>query len=84
MDISDDKETWFNKVRALCEVHNYALKAKLIQKEPGKYRGHIGEVTAVFRLALAGTLNAPDLWELQQAMGEQRVVERLQKLYNAL
>lgn len=76
-DHADDQEVWFDKVRHLAEAHNYAAKPKDYKKNPELYRGHVGDVSAVIRVALTGRANAPDLWEIQQILGESRTRSRL-------
>jgi glutamyl-tRNA synthetase len=77
-DHNDDRETWFGKIRALAEENGYAAKPKDYKKNPELYKGHVGDVSAVIRLALTGRLEAPDIWEIQQILGEARVRGRLQ------
>lgn len=76
---SDDKETWFPKVRALAEELGFAPKPQLYKKNPEAYKGHVGDVSAVIRVALTGRVNAPDIWEIQQVLGEERTIERIKR-----
>ncbi|MCL2492548.1 MAG: glutamate--tRNA ligase [Clostridiales bacterium] len=76
-DHSDDRDMWFEKIRGIAEAHGYAPKPKDYKKEPERWKGHVGDVSAVIRRALTGRLNAPDIWEIQQILGERRVRERL-------
>ncbi|MDR0434799.1 MAG: glutamate--tRNA ligase [Gracilibacteraceae bacterium] len=71
------KDGWFAALKRLAVAGGYAEKPKDYKKQPELYKGHIGDVSAVIRLALSGRKNSPDLWEIQQAMGEQRVRGRL-------
>ena len=78
-DHSDDQETWFNKIRAITEELGYAVKPKDFKKNPDQYKGHVGHVSTVSRLALMGRQQSPDVWEIQQILGETRTRERLAK-----
>ena len=78
-DHSDDQETWFNKIRAITEELGYAVKPKDFKKNPDQYKGHVGHVSTVIRVALMGRQQSPDVWEIQQILGETRTRERLQK-----
>ncbi|MGN1334535.1 MAG: glutamate--tRNA ligase [Anaerovoracaceae bacterium] len=78
-DHSDDQETWFNKIRAITEELGYAVKPKDFKKNPDQYKGHVGHVSTVIRVALMGRQQSPDVWEIQQILGEARTRERLQK-----
>lgn len=74
---SDDKNMWLDRVRGFCEELGYARDAKSYKKNPQDYKGHIGDVTTVIRIAVSNRKNTPDLYEIMQAMGAERVIERL-------
>jgi glutamyl-tRNA synthetase len=76
---TDDREAWFGKVRDLAEKLGYAVKPKDYKKEPDKYKGHVGDVSAVIRRALTGRLIAPDIYEIQQVLGETETKARIEK-----
>ena len=78
-DHSDDQETWFNKIRTITEELGYAVKPKDFKKNPDQYKGHVGHVSTVIRVALMGRQQSPDVWEIQQILGEERTRERLKK-----
>ena len=78
-DHSDDQETWFNKIRTITEELGYAVKPKDFKKNPDQYKGHVGHVSTVIRVALMGRQQSPDVWEIQQILGEARTRERLQR-----
>lgn len=74
---SDDKDTWFAKVKQLAESLGYAANMKLYKKNPENYKGNVADIASVIRVALANKLNTPDLYEIMQVMGEKRVKDRL-------
>ena len=76
-DHGDDRGLWFEKIRELALRHGYAAKPKDYKNSPEMYKGHVGDVSAVIRRALTGRLNAPDIYEIQQILGEERTVSRL-------
>jgi glutamyl-tRNA synthetase len=75
---ADDNAAWFDRVRNLALEHGYAGNPKDYKKAPEQYKGHVGDVSALLRIALTGRKNSPDLWEIQQIMGEDRVRRRIQ------
>jgi len=77
-DAGDDAQVWFDKVRQLAMDHGFAAKPKDYKKNPEAFKGHVGDVSAVLRVALSGRRNSPDLWEIQQIMGPDRVKARIQ------
>ena len=83
-DHSDDNETWFNKIREITDELGYAVKPKDYKKHPEDYKGHVGHVSTVIRVALMGRQQSPDVWEIQQILGEDRVRARLEGYLRAL
>ena len=75
---SDDQSQWFDKIRAIAEENGYAAKPKDYKKNPEKYKGHVGDVSSVIRIAVVGRSTSPDVWEIQQIMGENKVRERIE------
>ena len=76
-DYNDDRERWFGKIRELSVANGYAAKPKEYKNEPEKYKGHVGDVSTVIRRALTGRRNAPDIYEIEHILGEDRVRARL-------
>ena len=76
-DHSDDASGWFDKIRMLSEKLGYAAKPKDYKKNPELYKGHVGDVSTVIRVALMGRTSSPDLWEIQQIMGEEMLRRRI-------
>ena len=76
-DINDDKQTWFDKMKDLAEEMGYAIEVKEFKANPDKYEAHVGDVSTVIRIALTGRTNTPDMYEIMQVLGKDRVIERL-------
>lgn len=76
-DHNDDQSQWFDKIRAIGEELGYAAKPKDFKKNPDQYKGHVGHVSTVIRLAVMGRSQSPDIWEIQQILGEDRTRERI-------
>ena len=83
-DHSDDRSIWFEKIRALSVKLGYAAKPNDYKKNPSLYKGHVGHVSTVIRIALTGRASSPDLWEIQQIMGEKQAMERIDKAVSTL
>lgn len=79
---SDSQEEWFAKVREMGAEKGYAAKPKDYKKNPDQYKGHVGHVSTVIRIALTGRANSPDIWEIQQILGEEKVRERMNSFIN--
>ena len=81
-DINDDKETWFNKMKDLSEEKGYAREVKEYKQEPEKYKGHVGDISTVIRVALTTKHNTPDLYEIIQVLGKDTVIDRINSFLN--
>jgi len=78
--LNDDKQTWFDKLKDLAEEFGYAREVKEFKANPDKYEAHVGDVSTVIRIAVTGRTNTPDLYEIMQVLGKDRVTERLKNL----
>ena len=74
----DDKETWFNKIKDLAEAFGYAKEVKEYKQNPDAYKGHVGDISTLIRVALTTRTNTPDMYEIMNVLGENSVKERLQ------
>ncbi|MBF1360151.1 MAG: glutamate--tRNA ligase [Mogibacterium diversum] len=77
---ADTQEEWFNKIREIATNLGYATKPKDYKKNPDDYKGHVGHVSTVIRLALVGRAQSPDVWAIQQIMGEDMVKARINRM----
>ncbi len=77
-DISDDKQTWFDKMKDLAGEIGYAREVKEYKQNPDAYKGHVGDISMVIRVAVTGRQNTPDLYEIMQVLGEEQVQKRIQ------
>jgi Glutamyl- and glutaminyl-tRNA synthetases len=76
-DHSDDQGQWFDKIRNIAVELGYAAKPKDYKKNPDDYKGHVGHVSTVIRIALMGRAQSPDVWCIQQIMGEEMTRRRI-------
>ena len=76
-DHNDDQSQWFDKIREIGTEMGYAAKPKDFKKNPDQYKGHVGHVSTVIRIAVTGRSQSPDIWEIQQILGEKRTRERI-------
>ena len=73
---SDDKETWFDKIKLLCDELGYASDMKEYKNNPDNYKGSVAEVRTVIRVVLTTKTMTPDLYEIMQILGKDRVLKR--------
>ena len=78
-DENDDKQAWFDKIKALAVEMGYAGEVKEFKANPGMYKAHVGDVSTAIRVALTSRTNTPDMYEIMQVLGKEKVAERLKK-----
>lgn len=79
---SDSQDQWFDKIRRIASDLGYAAKPKDFKKHPEEYKGHVGHVSTIIRIAVMGRSQSPDVWEIQQILGEFRTRERIKACLN--
>lgn len=80
-DISSD-EMWFDKVKDLSEELGYAREVKDYKENPNKYKGHVGDISMVLRVALTTKSMTPNLYDIFKLLGKERVIERFNIIIN--
>lgn len=78
VDVNDDKDTWFAKIKELCPQVGCTPNVKEYKQNPDAYKGHVGDVSTVIRVALTGRTNTPDLFAITALLGADRVRERIE------
>jgi glutamyl-tRNA synthetase len=76
----DDKEAWFEQIRALASANGFAASASQFKKDPDKFAGSISHVSNVIRIVLTGLTKSPELFLVAQNIGEQEVLRRVRAL----
>lgn len=75
-DENDDKQTWFDKIKEVAGKMGYAKEVKEFKANPGMYKAHVGDVSTVLRVALTSRTNTPDMYEIMQVLGKDRIAKR--------
>ena len=76
-DPSLPRDQWLEWLRELGLGFGYAPNAKTFKQAPDDYIGHFGDLAGVLRVVLAARRNTPDLHEMMQVLGKDRVITRL-------
>ena len=77
-DDNDDKQAWFDKIKELAGEMRYATEVKEFKANPGMYKAHVGDVSTVLRIALTARANTPDMYEIMQVLGKDRIQKRFE------
>ena len=75
---TDDKQTWFNKIKEIAPKLQFASETKEYKANPEKYKGHAGDLSTVLRIAITGRRNTPDLCSIMQILGKNKCIERIE------
>ena len=76
-DTADDRQQWFDKIKAIAAEIGFAAETKQYKAEPEKYKGHAGDLSTVLRIAVTGRRNTPDLCGIMKVLGKERCLERI-------
>ena len=68
----------FDKIKELAVEMGYAGEVKEFKANPGMYKAHVGDVSTVLRVALTARTNTPDMYEIMQVLGKNRIAKRLE------
>ena len=81
---NDTNEEWFPRIREMSEELGYAKAPKFYKKNPEQFKGHVGDVSTVIRVAVTGRRNTPDLYEILQVLGKDKVMSRFDEAIKIL
>jgi glutamyl-tRNA synthetase len=74
---SATNEEWFSKTLELGAAEGYAKNRKEYAAAPDKFKGDITAFVNMFRAAITGREQSPDLFAIMRVMGKERVSKRL-------
>ena len=57
----------------------YAASPKEYKQNPEGFKGHVGDVSAVIRMAVTGRVNSPDMYTVKSKLGSDEVLNRIEK-----
>ncbi len=73
---SDDQETWFQKIKEMCDQLGYASNMKEYKQNPENYKGNVADVSTVLRVALTTKSRTPNLYDIMQILGHEEIKRR--------
>ena len=76
-DITDDSNTWFEKVKAITTEMGFTTDMKAYKADPTAYKGTVADISTFIRQATTGKTNSPDLYTVMQILGYDRTVARI-------
>ena len=76
-DPAHDKQQWFDTIKGICADLGFSPDVKEYKKNPHCYKGHVGDVSTIIRIAMTGRRNTPDLCSIMQQLGVKTVNKRI-------
>ena len=73
----DEQQEWFEKIKDLSEALGYAREVKEYKQNPESWKGHVGDISTVLRVALTKRQQTPDLYEIMQVLGRSSIEKRI-------
>ena len=67
-------------IKEMCPKFGFASETKEYKANPENFKGHVGDVSTVIRVALTGRKNTPDLYEILKLMGKERIAKRFARI----
>ncbi len=79
-DESDDKDTWFNKMKELTDELGFSSDMKAYKENPDNYKGSVADISNIIRVGITSLSQTPDLYIILQLLGKDRIKERISKI----
>ena len=76
---TDDKDTWFNKIKDLTDKLGYCSNIKEYKQNPDKYKGNVTDITTVIRVAVTTKNQTPDLYEILKILKKDTIKKRISR-----
>ncbi len=80
MNLDLDEEAWFNDIKALGMRHNFCDSVKVWKKNKEAYKGHVGDVSEILRVAITGKKQSPNLYYVLKILGKERSIARINQV----
>ncbi len=77
VDINMARDEWFEAFRVFAEGQGFARDAKSFKANPAHFKGQVGDVAMVIRVALTGKSRTPDLYEIMKVLSLEKAKGRM-------
>lgn len=79
-----DESTWWNGLKEIASSLGFAIVNKEYKANPSAYKGNVSDFAEIIRIGLTSSKQSPNLHEVIEILGEERVKERLLSLSKAI
>ncbi len=83
-DAADDRQAWFDKIKAVAPKLNFAAETKEYKANPDAYKGSAGDLSTILRIAITGRTNTPDLCCIMVVLGKDECFKRIDAMIEVL
>ena len=77
---TDDKDTWFNKMKEMSEKLGYCSNMKEYKENPDNYKGSVADISNIIRVGITTLTQTPDLYIILKLLGTDRIKNRIAKI----
>ena len=72
-----EQSEWFNNIKVIAENNGFCPDMKQYKADPDAFKGSVADVSMFLRIAVTGRMNSPDLYEVMQILGREKVIGRV-------
>ena len=79
-----EEQDWFGDMKAIAEELRFAPNGKTYKQNPEAYKGTVGDVAEMMRIALTTRKNSPNLYYVMKILGKQECDRRFHQVMENL
>ncbi len=83
-DLNLSEEDWFNQMKEIAVLCGFAATPKEWKKNKEAFPGHVGDLASSLRVVLSLRQQSPNLYNIMQILGREKVVSRINKALDSL
>ena len=84
LSLEQDEQSWFSNMKEIGEKLGFAPNGKTLKSNPELYKGAIGDVAEMIRLALTSRKNTPNLYYVMKVLGKEECDKRINLVISSL
>lgn len=68
---------WFQRIKSICAGRGFCPDTREYRKNPDGFKGSVGDVSTLIRIAITSRKNSPDLYSIMMLLGYDECIKRL-------
>lgn len=77
-------DEWFDDLKSVATELGYCTDRREYEGNEEKFKGMVGDVAMVLRVALTGRTRTPDLYQIMMVLGKDRVIRKMNEYMGSL